>query len=109
MTSWRVTAKRIALARAYIDGISIQNQIKGRICALIPNGESLLVQVDCGVILLVEITPGACRDMGLQEGQIIYCLIKTRAIVYIAELDALVSQGVFAHFDGFYDLTNRLY
>ncbi|MDD1638110.1 MAG: ATP-binding cassette domain-containing protein, partial [Methylococcaceae bacterium] len=36
-----IRANDIALSRNYISGISIQNQIKGRICALIPSGESL--------------------------------------------------------------------
>ena len=64
-TQVSIRANDIALSRNYISGISIQNQIKGRICALIPSGESLIVQVDCGGTLLAEITPGACRDMAL--------------------------------------------
>lgn len=104
-TQVSIRANDIALARSYIDGISIQNQIKGRICALIPSGESMIVQVDCGVTLLAEITPGACRDMALQESQIVYCLIKTRTIVYIVDLDSLAPQRVVAHADGFYYLS----
>ena len=103
-TQVSIRANDIALSRGYIDGISIQNQIKGRICALIPSGQSIIVQVDCGAALLVEITPGACRDMALQEGDIVYCLIKTHAIVYIAELDALPYQRVVNHGDGYYYL-----
>lgn len=103
-TQISIRANDIALSRCYIDGISIQNQIKGRICALIPNGNSLIVQVDCGGTLLAEITPGAYRDMALQEGDTIYCLIKTHAIVYIAELDALPYQRVVSHGNGYYYL-----
>jgi len=99
-----IRANDIALSRSYIDGISIQNQIKGRICALIPSGESLIVQIDCGTTLLAEITPGACRDMALQEGELIYCLIKTHSIAYLAELDALPYQRVISHGDGHYYL-----
>ena len=62
-TQVSIRAKDIALSRSYINGVSIQNQIRGRICALIPSGESLIVQVDCGRTLLAEITPGACREM----------------------------------------------
>ncbi len=103
-TQVSIRARDIALSRSYIEGISIQNQIKGRICALIPSGESVIVQVDCGGTLLVEITPGACRNMGLQEGEIVYCLIKTHALVYINELDALPYQRVVNHGDGYYYL-----
>jgi molybdate transport system ATP-binding protein len=99
-----IRANDVALSRNYIDGISIQNQIKGRICALIPSGESLIVQVDCGSTLLAEITPGACQAMALQEGEIIYCLIKTHSIAYLAELDALPYQRVISHGDGHYYL-----
>ncbi|MDD1629071.1 MAG: ATP-binding cassette domain-containing protein [Methylococcaceae bacterium] len=99
-----IRANDIALSRNYISGISIQNQIKGRICALIPSGESLIVQVDCGGTLLAEITPGACRDMALQEGEDIYCLIKTHSITYLAELDAQPYHRVVSHGDGHYYL-----
>ena len=99
-----IRANDIALSRSYIDGISIQNQIKGRICALITSGESLIVQVDCGTTLLAEITPGACRNMALQEGELIYCLIKTHSIAYLTELDALPCQRVISHGDGHYYL-----
>jgi molybdate transport system ATP-binding protein len=102
-----IRANDVALSRNYIDGISIQNQIKGRICALIPSGESLIVQVDCGSTLLAEITPGACQAMALQEGEIIYCLIKTHSIAYLAELDALPYQRVISHGGGHYYLSKN--
>lgn len=103
-TQVSIRAKDIALSRGYIDGISIQNQVKGRICALVPNGESLIVQVDCGATLLVEITPGAGRNMNLQEGELVYCLFKTHSIAYLSELDALPNQRVLNHGDGHYYL-----
>ncbi|MDD5269234.1 MAG: ATP-binding cassette domain-containing protein [Methylococcales bacterium] len=103
-TQVSIRAKDIALSRSYINGISIQNQIRGRICALIPSGESLIVQVDCGSTLLAEITPGACRDMALQEGEDIYCLIKTHSITYLVELDAQPYHRVVSHGGGHYYL-----
>jgi molybdate transport system ATP-binding protein len=86
-----ISSNDIALSRHYIPGISMQNQIKGRICALIPNEYGLalvpseygvLVQIDCGNIWLANITLKACRDMNLQEGDSIYCLAKTHAFSY---------------------------
>ena len=103
-TQVSIRANDIALSRSYINGISIQNQIKGRICALIPSGESLIVQVDCGGTLLAEITPGACRNMALQEGKDIYCLIKTRSITYLAEHDTQPYHQVVNHGDGHFYL-----
>jgi molybdate transport system ATP-binding protein len=102
-----ICSNDIALSRQYINGISIQNQIKGQICALIPNGESLIVQVDCGATLLADITPGACRDMNLKEGDDIHCLIKTRAINYLAEIDARPYHRVLSHGDGHYYLSTN--
>jgi molybdate transport system ATP-binding protein len=99
-----IRANDIALSRNYINGISIQNQLKGQICALIPSGESLIVQVDCGRTLLAEITQGAYRDMSLQEGDKIYCLIKTHSISYLSELDRMPYQRVLNHGDGRYYL-----
>lgn len=103
-TQISIRANDIALSLNYIEGISIQNQIKGRICALIPSTESMLVQVDCGGTLLVEITLGACRNLALREGNIVYCLIKTHAIVYLADLDVLPYQRVLSHGDQYYYL-----
>ncbi|MGZ4999110.1 MAG: molybdenum ABC transporter ATP-binding protein [Methylomonas sp.] len=97
-----IRANDIALSRRYIEGISIQNQLKGRVSGLIPNRESLIVQVDCGGILLVEITPAACHKMALQEGDTVYCLIKTHSINYLAELDTLPFQRVICHGDNYY-------
>lgn len=105
LTQVAIRANDIALSRGFIEGISIQNQIKGRICALIPGSDSVIVQVDCGCTLLVEITPGARREMLLREGDWIYCLIKTHAIVYLAELDALPYEKIVNHGGGYYFLS----
>jgi molybdate transport system ATP-binding protein len=86
-TQVSIRANDIALSRHYIEGISIQNQLKGQICALISSGESLIVQVDCGDTLLIEITPRACKNMALQEGEFIYCLIKAHSITCLSEFD----------------------
>jgi molybdate transport system ATP-binding protein len=75
----------IALSRHYLAGISIQNQMKGRICAVVPAEGSLLVQVDCGTTLLAGITPRAFRDMALREGEEVYCLAKTQSFAYLGD------------------------
>ena len=78
-----IRSSDIALSRNYLAGISIQNQIKGRICTLVSVGESILVQIDCGSTVLAGITPRACRDMALQEGDTVYCLVKTHSFCYL--------------------------
>jgi molybdate transport system ATP-binding protein len=94
-----IKSGEVALSRHYLSGVSIQNQIKGRICALVPSGESIFVQIDCGSTLLAEITPRACRDMELTEGDTVYCLIKTHSISYMSEVNAPHAQRVVQYSD----------
>jgi molybdate transport system ATP-binding protein len=77
-----VSAHEISLSHQYLSGISIQNQIKGRICAVIPNENGMLIQIDCGNTWLAGISLKAYRDMKLQEGLQIYCLAKMQAFSY---------------------------
>lgn len=92
-----ISSNDIALSRNYICGISMQNQIKGKICALIFNNDSVLVQIDCGSIWLANVTLKAYKDMNLQEGESIYCLAKTHAFSYCltANIHALQQFGVY--------------
>lgn len=80
-----IRPNEIALSRHYLEGISIQNQIKGRICAIIKTPEYVTVQVDCGKTLLAVISPRALRDMNLREGETVYCLVKAQAFSYVRE------------------------
>jgi molybdate transport system ATP-binding protein len=87
----------IALSKNYIAGISIQNQIRGRICALIPNGDGMVVQVDCGSTLLAGITLRAYRDMGLKEGDTVYCLAKAQSFAYLDEPERSAVPQILSH------------
>lgn len=89
-----IRSSDIALSRHFLAGISMQNQIKGRVCALIPTGDGILVQIDCGTTLLVGITPRACRDMALREGDTVYCLAKTQSFTYLTEAGTPALQRV---------------
>jgi molybdate transport system ATP-binding protein len=104
-TQVSIRANDIALSRHYIEGISIQNQLKGRICASIPSGESVVVQVDCGDTLLVEMTHRACKNMMLQEGEVIYCLIKAHSINCLSEFD---TKPILTHDNGRYHFDDLL-
>jgi molybdate transport system ATP-binding protein len=73
----------IALSTRLLDGISIQNQVKGRVCAIIPRLDRVLVQVDAGTTLTVEITLRAFANLGIREDDTIYCLIKTHSIHFL--------------------------
>lgn len=70
----------IVLATAKISQISLQNQIPGRITAITSTKDRVLVTVDIGASLLVEVSPRAVRDMNLVVGQGIWCFFKALAV-----------------------------
>lgn len=80
-----VCSNDIALSKRYIKEISIQNQLKGRICAIIRTPEHAIVQVDCGTTLLAGISLRALAEMDLQEGDSVYCLIKASSFSYVSD------------------------
>jgi len=77
-----VRATQIALARARIGAITIQNQLAGRIVRFISRQHGTLVEIDAGVPILAEVSGKAVEDLGLQPGDSIYCLIKAQAFEY---------------------------
>jgi molybdate transport system ATP-binding protein len=80
-----VRSRDIALALRPLPDVSIQNQIKSRVCAVIPRDDRLLVQVDAGAILTAEITKRAYAAMPLEEGDTVYCFIKTHNFTWLLE------------------------
>jgi molybdate transport system ATP-binding protein len=77
----------IALARERVDGLSIQNQLPGRIAGIAQENGTVQVRVDVGATLWAEITPRAWHGLGLKEGDAVHCLIKTRSIAYLEGVD----------------------
>jgi molybdate transport system ATP-binding protein len=90
-----LSSNEIALSRHYLAGISIQNQVKGRICALIPSDSGMLVQIDCGNTWIAGISLKACHDMKLKEGEAVYCLAKTQAFSYWSTVESDVFNPLF--------------
>ncbi|MDG1572311.1 molybdenum ABC transporter ATP-binding protein [Robiginitalea sp. M366] len=78
-----IRASDIALSQNRLDGVSIQNQIPGKVLALLGNGDRPLCLVDTGVPLAVEITGPALRQLGLEPGKAVWCLIKSVAVQVI--------------------------
>lgn len=79
-----VRGEDIALSLRPVPGISIQNQIKGRVCAVVPLADRTLVQVDAGAVLLADVTQRAVASLRLREGDPVYCLIKAQAFHFLA-------------------------
>lgn len=89
-----VRSRDIALALRPLPDISIQNQIKSRVCAVISRDDRILVQVDAGTILTAEITRRAYAGMPLEEGDTVYCFIKTHNFTWLLEDAQLAAVGL---------------
>lgn len=70
----------VALATEMINGISFQNQLQGRIRRFSECRGSIIVEVDVGFPLLVEVSSGSFERLGLAVGQTVNCLLKANAI-----------------------------
>jgi molybdate transport system ATP-binding protein len=79
----------VALARARVDGLSIQNQFPGRIVGVEVRNGAVQLQIDVGSPLWAEITPRAWHSLELGKGDSLFGLIKTRSIVCLTEQESL--------------------
>ncbi len=75
-----IPAAAIALARTVLSGVTIQNQLPGRITQVRLVGHRALVTVDAGTPLVVEVTEKAVQDLQLTLGQPVVCLVKAQSI-----------------------------
>ncbi|MCW3807982.1 molybdenum ABC transporter ATP-binding protein [Plebeiibacterium marinum] len=75
-----IDADDIALSTEKTNNISIQNQVYGTVTDIIPKGATLLVVIDAGFKLVVEITLDSLSRMGIGTGSKIWCLFKSVAI-----------------------------
>lgn len=78
--SFGISPDDIVLTTHTTTGISVRNQLKGEITDLLYQNGTCFVTVNCGVILIAEITASAATGMGLMIGETTYCLIKAKAI-----------------------------
>ncbi len=75
-----VRPQDIALAKQPLQGTSIQNQIRAGIKSIHVHDRSVVVEADCGEVLLVEVSQRAVRDLQLAVGSEVWLLIKTNAL-----------------------------
>ncbi|MFQ5654419.1 MAG: molybdenum ABC transporter ATP-binding protein [Planctomycetota bacterium] len=76
----QVSPTDVILARQEVEGISARNQLRGSILTIDPCGDRLLVTVDVGLPLRAVVTPLASREMGLEAGLPVRCLLKALAL-----------------------------
>ncbi len=70
----------VTLSRAHVDGVSIRNQLPGRVREMVSLADRMFVAIDVGVLLWAEVTMDSARELGLAVGIPVVCLIKTAAM-----------------------------
>jgi molybdate transport system ATP-binding protein len=78
-----VPASNVALSKTAIEGITIQNQLPGIVAAIHKVDHRVLVTVDAGCKLIAEVTGKAVSDLGISQGDKVYCLVKAQAMRYL--------------------------
>jgi molybdate transport system ATP-binding protein len=75
-----INADDIALSKEFMPGITIQNQLEGRVTDLIERGPTLLCIVDVGFRLVVEVTVESQKRLNISLGSKVWCMFKSVAI-----------------------------
>ncbi|TXN26622.1 molybdenum ABC transporter ATP-binding protein, partial [Methylobacterium sp. WL93] len=77
----RVPARDVLIATAVPSGLSARNILSGRVAALIPAGNAVMVEVACGgAVLAARLTGAAVRDLDLAVGRPVHAVIKSVAL-----------------------------
>jgi molybdate transport system ATP-binding protein len=74
-----IRAGDILLATERPRGLSARNILEGRIVSLERCGAMMMARVDCGVMFIVHITPGAVRALELSAGKQVWVVLKTHS------------------------------
>jgi molybdate transport system ATP-binding protein len=75
-----IRSEDIIISREYLTQISARNVLQGVIKRIINDVGKTELVVFCGIDFKVSITPGAVRQLLLEEGSTVFLLIKARAI-----------------------------
>lgn len=70
----------IVLSDHDVSGISARNHLRGVVRQLTPISHVVFVAVDVGQLLWCEVTPDAVRELGLEAGREVVCLVKTHSL-----------------------------
>ena len=70
----------VALSGNRVEGISIRNQLEGKVDKLLKHQNHLLCIVDCGIPVVTRLTLDSGEKLGLAEGEKIWCLFKSLAL-----------------------------
>ncbi len=70
----------IVLSNHELEGVSFRNSIKGTVVDLIPDGVKVMCYVDCGFMLIAEVSMASKSELELEKGKEVYCLFKTLSL-----------------------------
>lgn len=70
----------VTLSSGYINNVSAQNQLKGKLLKIQKRNGNVLCLVDVGFQMLVKVTNEAVAKLNLEEGKPIVCMFKSSAI-----------------------------
>jgi molybdate transport system ATP-binding protein len=73
----------VAISLTALEGVSIQNQIRGTVTRETDVAGRGIVEVDIGARLLVEVSLRSVHALRLEPGQVVHCLFKAHAIRYL--------------------------
>ena len=85
-----IPASNIALSRAPVTGISIQNQIPGIVAGIRTVCHRALVTMNIGTAeqpttILAEITEKSVHDLHIEINDTLYCLFKAQAVRHLGD------------------------
>jgi len=78
-----IRAGDILLAIERPRGLSARNILEGRIVSLDQRGTMYVARVDCGVMFIAHITPGAVRALELSAGKPVWLVLKTHSCHFV--------------------------
>jgi molybdate transport system ATP-binding protein len=78
-----VEPSAVTLAVKDVHGVSARNHLSGVVAALIESGGRILVAVDVGPTLWVEVTRSAVAELGLKVGLPVVCLLKAQSLRFV--------------------------
>jgi molybdate transport system ATP-binding protein len=72
-----IRAGDILVASSQPHDLSARNVIAGKIVSLRQQDVTVIVEIDCGAVFTVQLTPGARQSLGLEIGKPVWLVLKT--------------------------------
>ncbi|MDR7038653.1 molybdate transport system ATP-binding protein [Methylobacterium sp. BE186] len=77
----RLPARDVLVATQRPVGLSARNMLAGRIAALTPMGDAVMVEIACGTTAIAaRLTRASAQDLGLVPGLAVYAIVKSVAL-----------------------------